>query len=120
MANGENLLFETANRTKKSITLDLKKEKGRELLYDLVSKADVFCTNFTQATIANLKTDYNTLKQYNPKLVYGVATGYGLSGPEKDKRAFDSVAQARSSIMYSVGGEPGSPPAQLEDLSLTR
>jgi crotonobetainyl-CoA:carnitine CoA-transferase CaiB-like acyl-CoA transferase len=113
MANGENLLFETANRGKKAITLDLKKEKGRKILYDLVAKADVFCTNFTQVTIASLKIDYNTLKQYNPKLVYGVATGYGLVGPEKDKRAFDSVAQARSSIMYAVGGEPGSPPAQI-------
>jgi CoA:oxalate CoA-transferase len=113
MANGENLLFETANRSKKDITLDLKKEKGRKILYDLVAKADVFCTNFTQKTIASLKIDYNTLKQHNPKLVYGVATAYGLVGPEKDKRAFDSVAQARSSIMYAVGGEPGSPPAQI-------
>ena len=113
MANGENLLFETANRAKKDITLDLKKEKGRKVLYDLVAKADVFSTNFTQRAIAGLKIDYNTLKKYNPKLVYGVATAYGLVGPEKDKRAFDSVAQARSSIMYAVGGEPGSPPAQI-------
>jgi crotonobetainyl-CoA:carnitine CoA-transferase CaiB-like acyl-CoA transferase len=113
MANGENLLFETANRGKKGITLDLKKKKGREILYDLVAKADVFCTNFTQKTIVSLKIDYNTLKQYNPKLVYGIATAYGLHGPEKDKRAFDSVAQARSSIMFAVGGEPDSPPAQI-------
>jgi crotonobetainyl-CoA:carnitine CoA-transferase CaiB-like acyl-CoA transferase len=113
LPNGENILFETANRNKKDITLDLKKERGRKILYDLVAKADVFCTNFTQAAIANLKIDYETLKQYNPKLIYGLATGYGLKGPESNKRAFDSVAQARSTIMYALGGEPGSPPAQI-------
>lgn len=113
MPTGENILFETANRNKKSITLDLKKPRGRELLYELVSKADVFCTNFTQSAIAKLKIDYETLKRHNPKLVYGLATGYGLEGPESSRRAFDSVAQARSSIMYALGGEPDAPPAQI-------
>jgi crotonobetainyl-CoA:carnitine CoA-transferase CaiB-like acyl-CoA transferase len=113
LANGENILFETANRNKKSITLDLKKEKGRQLLYELVSKADVFCTNFTQSAIAKLKIDYETLKKCNPKLIYGLATGYGLAGPESTRRAFDSVAQARSGIMYALGGEPNTPPAQI-------
>jgi crotonobetainyl-CoA:carnitine CoA-transferase CaiB-like acyl-CoA transferase len=113
LPNGENILFETANRNKKSITLDLKKEKGRQLLYELVSKADVFCTNFTQSAIAKLQIDFETLKKYNPKLVYGLATGYGLAGPESARRAFDSVAQARSGIMYALGGEPDTPPAQI-------
>ncbi|MBN2241780.1 MAG: CoA transferase [Acidobacteria bacterium] len=113
LANGENILFETANRNKKSLTLDLKKEKGRQLLYELVSRADVFCTNFTQKAIEKLKIDFETLKKYNPKLVYGLATGYGLKGPESARRAFDSVAQARSGIMYALGGEPDAPPAQI-------
>ncbi len=113
LASGENILFETANRNKKSMTLDLKKEKGRQLLYELVAKADIFCTNFTQRALANLMIDYETLKQKNPKLIYGVATGYGLEGPESMKRAFDSVAQARSGIMYALGGEPDTPPAQI-------
>jgi crotonobetainyl-CoA:carnitine CoA-transferase CaiB-like acyl-CoA transferase len=113
LANGENILFETANRNKKSLTLDLKKEKGRQLLYELVSKADVFCTNFTQSAIHKLEIDFETLKKYNPKLIYGMATGYGLKGPESSRRAFDSVAQARSGIMYALGGEPDTPPAQI-------
>lgn len=113
LPTGENILFETANRNKKSMTLDLKKEKGRQLLYDLVAKADVFCTNFTQRALKNLKIDYETLKTKNPRLIYGVATGYGLLGPESTKRAFDSVAQARSGIMYALGGEPNTPPAQI-------
>jgi CoA:oxalate CoA-transferase len=113
LPNGENILFETANRNKKSITLNLKKEQGRQLLYELVSKADIFCTNFTQSAIKKLKIDFETLKKYNPKLIYGLATGYGLAGPESNRRAFDSVAQARSGIMYALGGEPDSPPAQI-------
>jgi crotonobetainyl-CoA:carnitine CoA-transferase CaiB-like acyl-CoA transferase len=113
LPNGENILFETANRNKKDITLDLKTEKGRQILYELVAKSDVFSTNFTQSAIKKLKIDYETLKAYNPGIVYGIATGYGLKGPESAKRAFDSVAQARSSIMYALGGEPGSPPAQI-------
>lgn len=113
LPNGENILFETANRNKKSLTLDLKKEKGRELLYELVSNSEVFCTNFTSRAIEKLRIDYETLKKYNPKLIYGLATGYGLEGPESSRRAFDSVAQARSGIMYALGGEPDAPPAQI-------
>jgi CoA:oxalate CoA-transferase len=113
LPNGENILFETANRNKKSITLDLKKEKGKQLLYELVSKSEIFCTNFTQSAIKKLEIDFETLKKYNPKLIYGLATGYGLAGPESNRRAFDSVAQARSGIMYALGAEPGAPPAQI-------
>jgi crotonobetainyl-CoA:carnitine CoA-transferase CaiB-like acyl-CoA transferase len=113
LPNGENILFETANRNKKSITLDLKKERGKELLYDLVSKSDIFCTNYTQSAIEKLGIDFETLKKHNPKLIYGMATGYGLVGPESTRRAFDSVAQARSGIMYALGGEPDTPPAQI-------
>jgi crotonobetainyl-CoA:carnitine CoA-transferase CaiB-like acyl-CoA transferase len=113
LPNGENILFETANRNKKSMTLDLKKEKGKRVLYELVAKSDIFCTNYTQAAIEKLEIDFETLKRYNPRLIYGIATGYGLAGPEKNKRAFDSVAQARSGIMYALGGEPDTPPAQI-------
>ncbi len=113
LPNGENILFETANRNKKSVTLDLKKEKGKKLLYQLVSKSDIFCTNYTQSAISKLGIDFETLKKCNPKLIYGRATGYGLAGPESTKRAFDSVAQARSGIMYALGGEPDTPPAQI-------
>ena len=107
-----NIMFETANRNKKSITLDLKKDKGKKLLYELVKISDVFCTNYSQSAITKLGIDYKTLSEYNPKIVYGIATGYGLSGPDSTKRAFDTIAQARSGIMYAIG-EPDSPPAQI-------
>lgn len=113
LKNGNNILFESANRNKKSFTLDLKKEEGRALLCKLVEKSDIFCTNFSLNAISKLKIDYESLKKHNPKLIYALATGYGLHGPESRKRAFDSVAQARSSMMYAVGGEPDTPPAQI-------
>lgn len=107
-----NIMFETANRNKKSMTLDLKKEKGRDLLYELVKKSDVFCTNYSLSAIENLHMEYEILAEYNPMLIYSMATGYGLSGPDSRKRAYDTIAQARSGIMYAVG-EPDSPPAQV-------
>lgn len=112
LSGGLNVMFETANRNKKSMTLDLKKEKGRELLYELIKVCDVFCTNYSLSSIEKLRIDYQTLAKYNPRLIYGLATGYGSSGPESKKRAYDTVAQARSGMMYAVG-EPGSPPGQV-------
>jgi crotonobetainyl-CoA:carnitine CoA-transferase CaiB-like acyl-CoA transferase len=112
MPDGTNIMFETANRNKKSLTLDLKKEKGKELLYRLVASADIFCTNYSRTAIDELSIDYQTLKKHNPKLIYAVATGYGSLGPDSEKRAFDTIAQARSGIMYTVG-EPDGPPLQI-------
>jgi crotonobetainyl-CoA:carnitine CoA-transferase CaiB-like acyl-CoA transferase len=112
MPDGTNILFETANRNKKSLTLDLKKKKGKELLHRLVAASDVFCTNYSLSAIKKLDIGYETLKKHNPKLIYGLATGYGTAGPDKDKRAFDTIAQARSGIMGTVG-EPDSPPLQI-------
>ncbi|HSW58689.1 MAG TPA: CoA transferase [Dehalococcoidales bacterium] len=112
MPDGTNILFETANRNKKSITLDLKKPAGKELLFKLVARSDVFCTNFSLPAIKSLGLDYENLAKYNPKLIYGLATGYGSLGPDSEKRAFDAIAQARSGIMTAVG-EPDSPPLQI-------
>jgi crotonobetainyl-CoA:carnitine CoA-transferase CaiB-like acyl-CoA transferase len=112
LEGGINIFFETANRNKKSVTLDLKKERGKKILRELVEISDVFCTNYSRKVCAKLGADYETLKQYNPELIYAIATGYGSRGPESGKRAFDPIAQARSGIMYSVG-EPESPPSQI-------
>jgi crotonobetainyl-CoA:carnitine CoA-transferase CaiB-like acyl-CoA transferase len=112
MPDGTNILFETANRNKKSMTLDLKKAKGKELLHRLLAVSDVFCTNYSLPAIENLDIGYETLKKYNPKLVYGLATGYGSNGPDSHKRAYDAIAQARSGIM-TVIGDPDGPPQQI-------
>jgi crotonobetainyl-CoA:carnitine CoA-transferase CaiB-like acyl-CoA transferase len=112
MPDGTNILFETANRNKKSFTLDMKKPQGKELLHKLVEVSDVFCTNYSLPAIDNLDIGYETLKKYNSKLVYGLATSYGSLGEDANKRAFDAIAQARSGIMTTIG-DPDSPPQQI-------
>jgi crotonobetainyl-CoA:carnitine CoA-transferase CaiB-like acyl-CoA transferase len=106
---GVNLFYETPNRSKKGITLDLKKERGREVLYRLVRKSDVFFTNFSKRVCSDLGCDYETLCKYNPKIIYGIAAGFGTRGPEGDQRAFDTAAQARSGFMMLTGDASGPP-----------
>ena len=106
---GVNLFYETPNRNKKSITLDLKKEKGREVLYKLIQKSDIFYTNFSKKVCASLGCDYETLCKINNKIIYGRASGYGRVGPEANLRAFDVAAQARSGLMEQTGDADGPP-----------
>jgi crotonobetainyl-CoA:carnitine CoA-transferase CaiB-like acyl-CoA transferase len=112
LPDGTNIHFETANRNKKSMTLDLKKEKGKELLFRLIEVSDIFLTNFSQPAINKLGIGYEIMKKRNPKIIYAMATGYGLKGPDTNKRAFDTIAQARSGIMTALG-DPDSPPMQI-------
>ena len=99
------------NRNKKSLAIDVKTEQGKEIVYKLVQDSDVFLTNYEAATIKKLDMDYETLIQHNPKLVYGLLTGYGTKGPDRHERGFDyAAAWARSGAMHMVG-EPGSTPA---------
>lgn len=105
-----NWYFQLLNRNKKALAVDLKKEAGRDILYKLVQRADVFVSNYELASLKRLKLDYATLSQLNPKLIYGVLTGYGTVGPDKDERGFDyAAAWARSGAQYQIG-ERGSPP----------
>jgi crotonobetainyl-CoA:carnitine CoA-transferase CaiB-like acyl-CoA transferase len=98
------------NRNKRGLALDIKKDEGRAILYRLVERADVFLSNYETGALKNLKCDYATLSQINPRLVYGVLTGYGTVGPDKDERGFDFTAGwARTGIQYIIG-EPGTPP----------
>ncbi|MDY7032952.1 MAG: CoA transferase [Thermodesulfobacteriota bacterium] len=115
LPGGRNILFEYANRNKKSITVDVTKEKGKELIYRLVEKADIFLTNYRRKVGTRLGLDYKTLSQYNPRLIYAGASGFGLKGPDSGKGAFDTVGQARSGIMNNIVGEQESdlPPMQI-------
>ena len=113
--------FELYNRNKKSIGLDLRIEAGREILYKLVAKADVFFTNFQYSVLEKLKIDYKTLSGVNPKLIYGVASGYGKEGPDVEKPGYDITAfWARSGILNKLipqGGVPWMPPHAMGDSS---
>jgi crotonobetainyl-CoA:carnitine CoA-transferase CaiB-like acyl-CoA transferase len=88
-AAGINVLYQTANRGKKSIGLDLSKPEGREVLYKLVKKADVFLCNKPPRVRKKLKIDVEDIRAHNPKIIYVRGTGQGERGPDKDKGGYD-------------------------------
>jgi crotonobetainyl-CoA:carnitine CoA-transferase CaiB-like acyl-CoA transferase len=90
--------FEVNNRGKRSITVNMQKEEGREVIYRLVKNADVFVHNFRPGIPEKLKMDYETLKQHNPKLIYAAASGFGEKGPDAGAGVLDMVGLARSGI----------------------
>ena len=95
--------FESNNRNKRGIALDLRKGEAREIVYRLVEKSDAFITNFRESAATRYGLDYETLSRHNQKLVYGIISGYGLRGPDADIRSFDGLGQARSGIMFACG-----------------
>lgn len=109
---GRNFYFESLNRGKKSMAIDLKKQQGREIIYKLVEKADVFVHNFRQGVPERLGVDYRTLSRHNPRLIYASASGWGPKGPDARTPAFDLTAQARSGMMDSTAVS-GIPPQRI-------
>ena len=108
-----NYVFETMNRGKRGIALDLSQDKGREVLYRLCQQADVFITNLRLSTLDKLKVNYDFIKKVNPNIVYVRGTGFGPRGPEKDRMGFDSIGfWARSGIMASIG-DPDAVPVRM-------
>lgn len=108
---GQDAYFMSVNRSKKSITLDTRTDMGREVFYDLVKISDVVFDNFRPGVVERLKVDYNTLKELNPRIICCSISGFGSSGPYRDRPAYDLVAQALSGTM-SITGEPGRPPVR--------
>lgn len=107
--SGRNWYFENNNRNKKSITLDLKKQKAKEIVYRLAEKSDVFVQNFRKGVASKMGLDYKTLSLYNPQLIYANASGWGPNGPDAEKPSMDYLGLARSGMMTIVG-EEGMPP----------
>jgi crotonobetainyl-CoA:carnitine CoA-transferase CaiB-like acyl-CoA transferase len=99
------------NRNKRGVVLDLKTEGGKKVLRQLVQSADVLVENFGPGVMERLGFGYEDLKKNNPALIYCSLSGFGRTGPYKDRRGFDLVAQAMSGIM-SFTGEPGGAPAK--------
>jgi crotonobetainyl-CoA:carnitine CoA-transferase CaiB-like acyl-CoA transferase len=99
------------NRNKRGIVLDLKTEGGKDVLRRLVGTADVLVENFGPGVMERLGFGYEDLKRDHPGLIYCSLSGFGRTGPYRDRRGFDLVAQAMSGIM-SFTGEPGGAPAK--------
>jgi crotonobetainyl-CoA:carnitine CoA-transferase CaiB-like acyl-CoA transferase len=108
---GAGLPFAMLNSNKECITLNLKQERGRELLFEMVKRADVVLENFAPGTMDRLGCGWSVLKELNPRLVYAQGSGYGLSGPYRDYPAMDLTVQAMAGVM-SVTGYADRPPVK--------
>ncbi|MDA0999164.1 MAG: CaiB/BaiF CoA-transferase family protein [bacterium] len=104
--------FMNLNRNKRSIVVNFKDEEGQAIVRELVASADIFIQNMRPGTIEKLGLGYEALKEINPGLVYVSISGYGRTGPYKDRPGFDLVSQGFSSLM-SFTGEPNRPPAKI-------
>lgn len=108
-----NPALELENRNKRSVTIDVQRVEGRDIVRRLVRDADVFVTNLRPTALARTGLAYADLRAENPRLVYAAVSGYGQRGPERDRAAFDYAAfWARSGAMASLGEPDGAPPAQ--------
>ncbi|CAN0485698.1 unnamed protein product, partial [Ectocarpus sp. 12 AP-2014] len=107
--NGESTCFSQINRNKKSISLNLKDERARQIFYRLAADADVIVENYRPGVTKSLEIDYDTIKSINPGIVYCSISGYGQTGPYSHKGGFDLVAQGMTGLM-SMTGEEGKRP----------
>ena len=107
--DGISTFFLGMNRSKKSVALDLKTPDGAEALRRLIRTADVLIENFRPGSLKNLGFDYDTVRAWNPKLVYCSITGYGQQGPRRDLPGYDAVIQGESGLMHVTGARDGPP-----------
>jgi crotonobetainyl-CoA:carnitine CoA-transferase CaiB-like acyl-CoA transferase len=94
--------FRALNRNKKSLTLNIKKQEGKRVLLRLLERADILLENFRPETRKRLGLDYGELSQLNPKLIHCSISGYGQSGPYRDRPGFDTIGQALSGMLGLV------------------
>ena len=108
-----NAVFELDNRSKRSIVLDLSSDEGREIGLELIDQADVFVTNIRAAALGRIGFGPDDLRARNPRLVYGIISGYGLEGPDADRPAYDVAAYwARSGLASLLAPPDGALPFQ--------
>ena len=109
--DNESIYFQSVNRGKRSISIDLRNEAGVALFQDLAEQVDVVMENFTPGVMDRLGVGYDVLAARNPCLIYAATSGFGRTGPLRDKPALDIVVQGMGGIM-SITGYPDGPPAR--------
>ena len=109
--NGMSLWYHSLARNKKSVTLDLKSERGRELAFDLLTKADVVIENFRPGAMESWGLGPDQVKEKNPGIIYARISGYGQSGPFSEKPGYASVTEGYGGFRY-INGEPGKAPVR--------
>ena len=107
---GRNPPFEMDNRSKRSILLDLTTDEDRAVGLELISGADVFLTNVRPAALKRLGLDFETVAARNPRLIYGLVTGYGMTGPDADRAAYDVAAFWARAGLADLLTRPGDTP----------
>ncbi len=110
--DGESHYYLSINRGKKSMVVDLKSDEGLALVKDLAKKCDILIENYRPGVMNRLGLGYEVLADINPTLIYCSISGFGMTGPLRDRPSFDIVLQALSGAM-SVNGEPGGVPTKL-------
>jgi formyl-CoA transferase len=106
---GESAYFLSANRNKRSLTLNLKSEQGLKILRELIAGGDVLIENFRAGTLEGWGLDYDALQQLRPGLIYCTITGYGYTGPYSQRPGYDFIVQAMSGFMSVTGPAEGEP-----------
>ena len=107
--NRDSWYFLLFNANKKSITVNLKSERGLDLVKNMVKRADVMVENFAPGAIERLGLGYDVVHAVNPIIIYAQVKGFGTGGPYENNLAFDMIAQATGGVM-SITGEPDGPP----------
>jgi crotonobetainyl-CoA:carnitine CoA-transferase CaiB-like acyl-CoA transferase len=110
--NGESYCFAVLNRNKKSVALNMKDPRGKEIFMKLAAKADIIMENFRPGVVKRLGIDYDSVKTFNPGVIYASMSGFGQTGPYGKKGGFDIIAQGMSGIMMMTG-YPGGRPAKV-------
>lgn len=110
--NGFSLYFMSVNRGKRSVTLNLKTERGSAIFKQLVKQSDVVVENFRPGTMKKLGLDYDSLTAEHPSLIYAACSGFGQTGPYAQQGAYDMIIQGMGGII-SITGEPDGPPVRV-------
>ncbi|HEV8306204.1 MAG TPA: CoA transferase [Methylomirabilota bacterium] len=110
--NGDASYFYAVNRGKKSIAIDLKHPRGRALVVELCRRGDVLVENFTPGTMERLGLGAETLRAENPRLIYCSISGFGATGPYRERAGYDAIMQGFTGLM-SITGEPDGPPVKV-------
>ncbi len=106
---GESAYFLSANRNKRSLTVNLKDPAGLEIIRKLVRVSDIFIENFRTGVLDEMGLGYEALKEGNPGLIYCSISGYGRTGPDKDRPGYDAIVQAEGGMMSITGPKEGPP-----------
>ena len=111
-AEGESAYYLCVNRNKRSIILDFKTDAGRKIIHQLIKGSDVLVENFRPGTLARYSLDFESVSNLNPNLIYCSITGFGQTGPLRDKPGYDFMIQAMGGLM-SITGEPDGEPMKV-------